>query len=211
MVSASESADRLSQHRAFIDAAVSAGIQHIVYTSYIAAAPDAIFTLARDHYATEEYIKSSGMRWTFLRDSMYIDFVESLVGADGVIRGPAGSGRVAIVAREDVARLAAAVLAAPDAHVGKTYDVTGREALSMADMAAAVAKARSRDVGFYDESVEEAYASREVYGVEEWQVEAWVSTYTAVGSGVLAGVSDAVERVTGRAPMTLGEYLAADS
>src|SRR5690242_1993280 len=91
MVSASESAERLDQHRSFIDAAVDAGVQHIVYTSYIAAAPDAIFTLARDHYTTEEYIKASGMRWTFLRDSMYIDFVDSIVGADDVIRGPSGS------------------------------------------------------------------------------------------------------------------------
>lgn len=49
MVSASESADRLDQHRAFVDAAAEAGVTHIVYTSFVAAAPDATFTLARDH------------------------------------------------------------------------------------------------------------------------------------------------------------------
>lgn len=210
MVSASESAERLDQHRSFVDAAVKAGVQHVVYTSYMAAAPDAIFTLARDHYTTEEYIKASGMRWTFLRDSMYIDFMDSIVGTDGVIRGPSGSGRVSMVAREDVARLAAAVLADPNQHAGVTYDVTGREALSMSDVAATISAIRGRDVRFHDETIEEAYASRAKYGAPDWQVDAWVSTYVAIGSNVMAPVSNAIESVTGCAPMTLAEYLTAN-
>ncbi|CAN9468652.1 unnamed protein product [Alternaria alternata] len=210
MVFASESAERLNQHRSFVDAAVKAGVQHIVYTSYIAAAPDAVFTLARDHYVTEEYIEASGMRWTFLRDNSYIDFMESLVGADGVIRGPAGSGRVSIVAREDVARLAAAVLADPDPHAGVTYDVTGREALSMSDVAETISAVRGRDVRFHNETIEEAYASRANYGVPDWQVDAWVSTYVAIESNVMAPVSNAIQSVTGCAPMTLAEYLTAN-
>ena len=95
MVSASESADRLAQHRTFVDAAAAAGVQHVVYTSFLGAAPDATFTLARDHHATEEHILASGMAWTFLRDSLYLDFTEALVGEDGVIRGPAGEGACA--------------------------------------------------------------------------------------------------------------------
>ncbi|SMQ56303.1 unnamed protein product [Zymoseptoria tritici ST99CH_3D7] len=149
MVSASESSDRLDQHRSFINAAVQAGRQHIFYTSYIAASPNAVFTLARDHYATEEYIRASGMRWSFLRDNMYIDFVPLLVGTDNVIRGPSSDGRVSIVAREDIARLAATVLADPDRHAGVTYDVTGREALSMAETAATISAARGRHVRFF--------------------------------------------------------------
>ncbi|MFP3570278.1 NmrA family NAD(P)-binding protein, partial [Paraburkholderia sp. SIMBA_030] len=57
MVSAHESPERLDQHRTFVDAAASAGVKHVFYTSFAAAAPDATFTLARDHYVTEEYIK----------------------------------------------------------------------------------------------------------------------------------------------------------
>jgi hypothetical protein len=62
----------------------------------MSAAPDAVFTSARDHYFTEEYIstegyiKASGMAFTFLRDNFYIDFLIGLSGEDGVIRGPAG-------------------------------------------------------------------------------------------------------------------------
>ncbi len=60
MVSASEAEDRLQQQYAFIDAAAAAGVDHIVYTSFFGAAPEATFTLARDHWATEEYIRVSG-------------------------------------------------------------------------------------------------------------------------------------------------------
>lgn len=207
MVSASESADRLEQHRTFVDAAASAGVRHIVYTSFVAAAPDAIFTLARDHFATEEHIKASGMSWTFLRDSFYIDFMEALVGEDGVIRGPGGTGRVALVSRADVARTATTVLLDPAAHAGRTYDITGPEALSFADVAATISRIRGRDVTFYDESIDEAYASRAPYGAPDWQVDAWVSTYTAVASNVMAPVSDAAETITGEAPESLAAFL----
>jgi uncharacterized protein YbjT (DUF2867 family) len=75
MVSAAESPDRLEQHRTFIDAASEAGVGHIVYTSFLAASADATFTLARDHYATEQHIVAAGIDHTFLRDSFYIDFM----------------------------------------------------------------------------------------------------------------------------------------
>ncbi|MGV2984324.1 SDR family oxidoreductase [Microbacterium sp. AGC85] len=207
MVSASESAERLDQHRAFIDTAAEAGVQHVVYTSFAAAAPDAIFTLGRDHFATEEHIKASGMNWTFLRDSFYIDFMEALVGDDGVIRGPAGDGRVAIVSRADVAAAAAAVLAAPRPHAGLTYDITGPEALTLAEVAETISRVRSRSITFHDETLEEAYASRASYGAPDWQVDAWVSTYTAIASNDLAPVSTAVHAITGTAPRKLETYL----
>ena len=100
MVSAAEAEDRLQQHYAFVDAAAAAGVQHIVYTSFFGAAPDSTFTLGRDHFATEERIKASGMDYTFLRDNFYLDFLPLLAGEDGVIRGPAGNGVMAAVARD---------------------------------------------------------------------------------------------------------------
>ena len=103
MVSAAESADRLDEHKAFVDAAAEAGVRHVVYTSFCAAAPDCTFTLGRDHYATEQHIRASGMDWTFLRDNFYLDFLPHMVGEDDVIRGPAGQGRLSAVSRSDVA------------------------------------------------------------------------------------------------------------
>lgn len=208
MVSAAESADRVDQHRIFIDAARTADVQHVVYTSFFGASDDATFTLARDHAATEAHLKASGLSHTILRDNLYLDFLPLLAGEDGVIRGPASDGKVSAVARSDIARCAASVLLSPDDHCGVTYDLTGREALGLADVAEIVSTATGIATSYYDESLEEAFASRSTYGAPDWQVEAWVSTYTAIAAGELAAVTDDVENLIGRPPMTLTELLA---
>ena len=209
MVSASESADRVAQHRAFIDAAAAAGVRQVVYISFYGAAPDCTFTLGRDHHATEQHLLASGLACTFLRDNLYADFLPALAGPDDVIRGPAGDGRVAAVAQRDIADAATAVLLDPTAHVGATYDLTGPEALSLAEVAALLSEAEGRPVSYYDETVNEAYASRASYGAPDWQVDAWVSTYTAIASGELAGVTGDVERLTGHPATSFADLLSA--
>lgn len=207
MVSAAESADRLEQHLAFVDAAADAGVRHVVYTSFYGAAPECTFTLARDHWATEEHLRASGMAVTFLRDNFYLDFLPEIVGEDGVIRGPAGDGRVAAVTRADIARSAVAVLTAPDDHAGATWDLTGPEALSFTEVADLLSAHTGRAVGYHAETVEEAYASRLRWPAPQWQYDAWVSTYTAIANGELAGVTDHVQRLTGRPATGLAAYL----
>ncbi|SBN61767.1 Uncharacterized conserved protein YbjT, contains NAD(P)-binding and DUF2867 domains [Curtobacterium sp. 9128] len=207
MVSAAEAEDRLAQHRAFVGAAATAGVRHVVYTSFSGAAADATFTLGRDHWATEQAIRATGMAHTFLRDNFYLDFVEDLVGEDGVIRGPAGDGAMAAVARADVARVATAVLEHPTAHLDRTYELTGPVAITLEQAAATVSAERGRTVTYHPETLDEAYASRARWNPERWQADAWVSTYTAIAEGALAHVSGDVERVTGRAPMTLQDVL----
>jgi uncharacterized protein YbjT (DUF2867 family) len=208
MVSASESEHRLDEHRAFVDAAAAAGVRHLVYVSFFGAAPDATFTLARDHHVTEQHVEQSGMAWTFLRDNLYSDFFPLLAGEDGVIRGPAGDGRVSAVAQDDIAASATSVLVDPAAHVGRTYSLTGPEALTLTEAAATMSRVLGRDVAFEDETVEEAYASRASYGAPGWQLDAWVSTYTAIAAGELAAVTDDVELLTGRPPRSLEDLLA---
>ncbi len=207
MVSGAEARDRLAQHRSFVAAAATAGVRHVVYTSFVGAAADATFTLGRDHWATEEAIRATSMAHTFLRDSFYLDFVEDLVGEDGVIRGPAADGAMAAVARADVARVATAVLQAPAAHLDRTYELTGPAPITLEQAAATVSEVRGRTVTYHPETLEEAYASRARWDPEPWQADAWVSTYTAIAEGALAHVSGDVERVTGRRPMSLREVL----
>jgi uncharacterized protein YbjT (DUF2867 family) len=207
LVSGAEARDRLEQHRTAVRAAAAAGVRHVVYTSFDGAAADADFTLGRDHWHTEEAIRASGMAWTFLRDSFYLDFFPLFAGEDGVIAGPAGAGRVAAVARADVAEAAAAVLRDPAAHEGATYPLTGREAISFAEAAERMTRALGRPYRFVDQTLEEAYASRRALSDQQWQLDAWVSTYTAIGSGELARTTDDVARLTGHAPRTLEDAL----
>jgi len=208
MVSGSEALDRVAQHRSFIDAAAESGVGHLFYTSFVNAGPNATFTLARDHWATEEYIRASGLQFTFIRDNLYADFLPSMVGEDGVIRGPAGHGRVAAVAQDDIAEVAAAVLTAAAPHAGATYDLTGPEALALDEVAAAISAATGHPVSYVPEQVEEAYASRAGFGAPGWQVEAWVSTYTAIAAGEMDVVSNAIPTITGHPATSLADLLA---
>lgn len=215
MVSAAESADRLDQHRTFIDAAAAAGVRHVVYTSFLGAGPTATFALARDHAVTEDHLRASGMSWTFLRDSFYLDLLPQFAGEDGVIRGPAGEGRVGAVLRMDVARCAVAILAdvvtGVRSHTGATYDLTGPEALTLTEIAQIVTEETGQQVTFHDESIEEAYSSRASYGAPPWQLDAWVSTYTAIKAGELDVVTSAVADLTGTPAGSLREHLNAST
>lgn len=208
LVSGREHPDRLRQHKTAVDAAVDAGVERIVYLSFLGAAPDATFTLARQHHATEEHIRSHGVAFTFLRSSLYLDFVPWIASGDGVIRGPAGDGRLAPVARADVAETVAAVLGTRE-HGGATYSNTGPEAMSLADAAAELSRVSGREVRYVDETVEEAWESRRPTGAPDWEIEGWITSYLAIANGELDVVSDAVERLTGHPPQSLPEYLAA--
>ena len=208
LVSAGEAADRLDQHRTAIDAAVAAGVGHVVYTSFLGAAPDAAFTLARDHGATEQMLRDSGLGWTFLRDSFYADVLLDFAGTERVIRGPGGTGRCAFVARRDVAEVAAAILRDPAPWTGHTLDLTGPESVSLAEAALQMIRATGEEYEYVDETLAEARASRAPYGAPDWQVEAWISTYTAIRDGELDVVGDGVGKVLGRSPRPLGEAVA---
>jgi len=208
LVPGTEAADRVEQHKTAVDAAVAAGVRHIVYLSVVNAAPDSIWTLVRDHWRTEEHIRASGAAWTFPRFNLYMDFIPFMVGADGVIRGPAGDGRAAAVMRSDVAAATAAVLTS-EGHEGRTYDLTGPEAFSLADAAETMGRLTGRAVSFHDESDEEAFASR-AGQAPDWEVRGWVSSYWAIREGLLADVSPHVRELTGRDPVSLSDYLEAD-
>ncbi|HEX6685483.1 MAG TPA: SDR family oxidoreductase [Candidatus Limnocylindrales bacterium] len=207
MVSAAETPDRVEQHRTFIDAAATAGVPHLVYISFYGAAPDATFTLARDHWATEEHLRASGLNFTVLRDNLYADFLPFMVGSDGIIRGPAADGRVAVVAQDDIADAAVAVLTRPAGHTGRTYSLTGPQALTFDEIAEILSGTTGRTVTYHAETIEEAYRSRIPYGAPDWQVDAWVSTYTAIAKGEMAGVTDDVPALTGHPATTLVDLL----
>ncbi|MGP9615798.1 NAD(P)H-binding protein [Arthrobacter sp. AOP36-A1-22] len=216
MVSAEEASDRLAQHAAFIRAARAAGVGQIVYTSFFAAAPDAVFTLARDHFATEKLLADSGVPHTILRDNFYQDVFPLFAGDDHLLRGPAAEGRVSAVARDDVAAVAAVVLAEAavawaagrePVHAGHTYDLTGPEAFDLHQAAAVMTEVTGVQTRYLHETVAEALASRDGLGAPDWQMDAWISTYTAIASGELEPVSADVERLLGRPAQSLRRTL----
>jgi NAD(P)H dehydrogenase (quinone) len=211
LVSAAEAENRLQQHLDAVDAAVAAGVQRIVYTSFLHASPDAVFTLVRQHAATEERIRASGVRYTFLRHGMYADFVPFFATRqDGraVIAAPAADGRASFVSRDDLAHVGAAVLLEGAGRFdGQALEVTGPEALSLADAAAVLAEVTGVPAEYRPETVEQAWASRRPSGHPDWEIEGWVTSYLAIAAGELETVTDVVPTVTGHPALTVAEHL----
>jgi NAD(P)H dehydrogenase (quinone) len=206
LVSAHEAADRMDLHRSVVATIAEAGVERVVYTSFLGAAPKASFSFARDHALTERAIREAGLQLTALRDGMYGEYAPLLV-QDGVIRGPAADGRVAWVAREDIARVAATVLTT-DGHEGQIYDVTGPEAITLAETAEVLAEVSGRPVRYEPETIEQARASRSY--AEDWEIDGWVGTYVGIATGEMGVTSHSVELLTGRRPWTLRELLHAE-
>lgn len=206
-VSGGASDERMLHHRAAVDAFVTAGVRRVVYTSFLGAAPDAVFTLARDHFHTEQDLESAGLRFSALRNSLYQDVLPDLVDG-GVIRGPAGTGCFAPVSRADIADVAVALLLDDDQPTAR-FDVTGPELLTMAEVVDLLGEAAGSAVGFVDETLAEAYGSRAHFDVPAFEIEGWVTSYRAIAVGELAITSDVVERIAGHPPMSLRAWLQA--
>jgi uncharacterized protein YbjT (DUF2867 family) len=211
LVSAAEARDRLEQHLTAVRAAAEAGVERVVYTSFLDASPDAGFTLVRQHYATEQAIAATGVRHTFLRHSMYADFVPFFATVEdgrAVIAAPAGDGRTSFVSRDDCADVGAAVLLHDSGRFdGRALDVTGPEALTLAEAAALLEEVTGRPAGYRDQTVEEAWATRRPSGHPDWEIEGWVTSYLAIRDGELATVSDVVPEVTGHPALTVAGHL----
>jgi NAD(P)H dehydrogenase (quinone) len=213
LVSAAEAEDRLQQHLTAVSAAAAAGVQRVVYTSFLGAAPDAVFTLARQHAATEAALAATGVRSTVLRHAMYADFVPFfavLEDGQAVIAAPAGDGRASFVSRDDLADVAAAVLLdGSPALDGAVIDVTGPAALSLDDAAAVLTEVTGLPAVYRRQTVEEAWATRRPSGHPDWEIEGWVTSYLAIAAGELARVTDAVAILAGHPARTVGEHLRA--
>jgi NAD(P)H dehydrogenase (quinone) len=204
---------RVAGHKAAIDAAAAAGARSIAYTSGINPSHSNPIVVATDHRATEEHLRTCGTAWTMLRNGIYAEILLAAAGAalaTGRHVTNKGDGRISSVARADCAAAAAAVLAS-EGHEGKTYDITGAEALSASEVAALFADLGGRPV--------EAVAVDDdafVAGlVEHAQMpESAARAYATFGVGARRGysavVSDTVQELTATAPAPVREVLAAD-
>lgn len=181
-------------HRNAFEAAAHAHVGHIIYLSLQGAAPDSRYPYSRDHYASEQYLFATGLPSTVLRNAFYLDMFLERFDAGGVVRGPAGQGRGAFLSREDAARTAAAALRKPP---GGIYDVTGPEALSVAEVAARLSALVHRSLSYEEESPEAA---------RDWLTAGW---FGAIAAGELEHTSDTVLRFTGTEPLALETYFRA--
>ena len=198
--------ERVEAHQRLIGAVAAAGAKQIVYLSFMGARPDAINYHARSHGVTEQMIRASGVPWTFLRPSLYMEVLHKRFDAARVLRAPAGAGRAAWVARDDIAAVAATVLA-QDGHEGKIHEITGPRSLSMSETARVVSEALGRRFRYEAETSEEGWEWRRATGQTDWEIRARIASWESVRAGEVSRATGTVHLLTGVRPRTLTEYV----
>lgn len=181
-------AERADLHKNAIDAAVAAGVEHIAYTSLVDL-DNNDSPLAADHVRTEQFLRESGVAWTMLRNSLYMDpLVTDAINmiVDGLVES-SDTGGVAYVTRQDCAAAAAAVLTT-DGHENQAYDITGPSVVFPQDVARALTEVTEMPVRITDPS--------------DGAADPMISASFAV-------VSDAVQQLTGRPATSIRNLLEA--
>jgi NAD(P)H dehydrogenase (quinone) len=204
---------RVAQHRHVIDAAGNAGVRRIVYTSALHADISPL-DIAPDHRATEAMLENSGIAFTILRNGWYTEnYASSISGAlaSGTLIGSAGDARISSASRADYAQAAAAVLT-QSGHDGRTYELAGDEAWTMADLAAEVSRRNRRPIPYRDLPPTEYLSVLTSIGVPARLAQAIVGWDVAAAQGALFDDSRQLSKLIGRptTPMsaTVAELLA---
>ncbi len=226
LISTARVGTRVGQHKNAIDAGVSAGVKHVVYTSVVGAANPANPAIVKlDHRATEELMEASGMAWTHLRDSQYSEAISQVVApiaiSLGEQPGSAGDGEIAFVSRDDCVACAVAVLTG-EGHENKAYDLTGPEMLSFPKAIAMIAELSGKPITYKyvtDQDMQDHFdrlgfprhaSDAPVNPAMPWSSDDMVTFEQAIREGIFAVQSDNVEKLTGKKPKSLREVLQAE-
>ena len=200
---------RYEQHQKAINAAVRAGLRHIVYTSLTHPEPGSPVLIAPDHHQTELALEASGLGVTFLRNNLYTDLLLMSLPravASGHLVAAAGAGGAAYVTRDDCARAAAAALTSDFAGHRK-LDVTGPEVVTYAELADLAGQLTARPVSYVAVDPEKLRAGMVEAGMPRPVADLWVSFDVGMAQGLFAPAARTVAELTGHEPTSVKEFL----
>ncbi len=223
LISGTRVGARVVQHKAAIDAAAAADVQHIAYTSFIGIDDEANPAEVRhDHIETERLIRASGMAWTMLRDAHYADAMIIMAGP-GMMAARSwphnwGEGREAMVWRDDCVASAVAVLTG-EGHEGQVYNITGPELQTCAELAALVSEVTGITIASAPLTDEEQYGMFDAMGIPRrpvddqavggipWNSDDMVTFGQAIRGGYLEVCTNDVEKLTGHPARTVRQMI----
>jgi uncharacterized protein YbjT (DUF2867 family) len=190
---------------AFVDAAQSAGVQHIVKLSAIGVETEA-FNVGEWHAANERHIRNSGLAFTFLRPNSFMqNFINYFPPRDGAIYLPWGNGKASFVDARDIATVAVRALT-NEAHKNKVYTLTGPAALSVDEVAGTLSHAAGREIKYVDVPQSAARDAMLKAGMAEWQVDALMELHAINKQGRWSAITSDVQEVTGKPPIDFKEF-----
>ncbi|OFW58668.1 MAG: NAD(P)-dependent oxidoreductase [Actinobacteria bacterium RBG_16_64_13] len=206
LISSNEVGRRVPQHTNVIDAAKAAGVKHFVYTSAPKATTSAL-VLAPEHKATEEYLASSGLTYTILRNNWYTEnYAQTINKAreTGAVVAAAGAGRVASATRADYAEGAAAVLVG-EGHEGKVYELGGDRAWDFHELAAAIAEVTGTPCSYQAVKQADVVAAMTRAGMDEGTAGFFAAVDGNIAEGALSETSGDLAKLIGRPTTPLKE------
>lgn len=210
LISGNAIGSRVAQHTAVIDAAASAGVAQLAYTS-IFGADTADFRLAEEHQATEAKILASGLPYTFLRNNWYIELFTGMTGLflehGAIVNDVEADARIAFAPRSDYAAAAAAVLT-QDGHLNKAYELAGDVAWSYPELAAELARQTRTTVVHKTVTPAEQLDSLVAAGLPAGYAEILVDADAGINRGALNGTPGELSRLLGRATEPVPESIA---
>jgi NAD(P)H dehydrogenase (quinone) len=198
-------ARRLPMHRNFVDAAKQAGVEQVVYLSFLNAGPDTAFIHGKAHGETERMLQESGLRWTAIRNSMYADHIPGWFDPDGVARETVGDARMSFSYRPELAKAIAVTLTEPG-HDG-VVNITTPDSVSFAELAELASEVTGKEYRYEPISHEEWDERWRRVGRDGWELEAGHTSYEAIRNGEYDLVTDDYERLTGEEPLTIKQVL----
>ncbi|WP_316157968.1 NmrA family NAD(P)-binding protein [Cupriavidus sp. BIC8F] len=199
----------------FAEAAKAVKVRSIVNMSQISARPDAGSYASVSHWYGERVFDWAGTPVTHLRPTFFMEwlmygFQLSLIAKHDLLKVPAGQGRHAPIAAEDQGRAIANILLNPGEHSGKIYPLYGAVEMNHAELASEVGKALGRQITYENESFDAFEARLAQVGMTPYFIQHIVNVYRDYSSGVFAGTNDVIQKLTGRAPVTVEEYVKAN-
>jgi uncharacterized protein YbjT (DUF2867 family) len=202
------SAEVEGQQKAFVDAAKKRNVRHIVNLSQLGASKKSKGRFQRYHGVVENYIRKSGLAFTFLRPNLFMQALvkfRSTIASQGALFAPAGEGRVSLVDVRDIATVAERALSEPG-HEGKVYTITGPQALTHGEIAAQLSEALGKPIRHVDISPDKMRDTLLSFGMPPWQVDGIIEDYEQYRNGEAAEVTSTVKDVTGREAHSFAEF-----
>lgn len=192
----------------FIEAARNAGVKHIVKFSAAGADAKSTSTFLKLHGEVEDKLRSSGLKWTMLRPTFFMQNFFAMAGMikAGTIYQPAGEGRAPYVDVRDIAAVAAVTLAEPG-HEGKVYEITGPQSLTYHDIAQMFTNLTDHHVTYQNVTFEDAKKAMTQMGISEWLANGINELSQGLQEGIFANVTKIVREVGKKEPTTLVQFI----
>jgi uncharacterized protein YbjT (DUF2867 family) len=203
--------DMLDLTSNLVNAAKKSGVKYIIKQSVMGADAEPGITPGRLHRQAEKIIEESGIPFSFLRPNFFmqnfVNFYSPMIKSQGALYAPAGDGKVSFVDVRDIAAVAVQALINDNQHKGKSYNITGPEALSYGQAAEILSRELGKEIKYVNIPDEDARKGMKDMGMDDWSANSLIDLFDITRKGYASDISSVVEELTGRKPISFPQFV----